>query len=531
VAIAVAGFVVYKELNPSRKVEQVRYYGARVVAAGAQVNGQTARFILDTGSDTLRITQEAADHLGVKSQPLRSGATFSLTDPVYLTLDGATFMVPLGVEEHGDKTEAGYISWPAIRDNILVFNSVKHEISAVAELPPETAGWTKLKVRHADILEIELPLIDGKTGTVVVDTGSSNGLSLPAAQWKEWRAAHPQATIIDRHFIGPQIGTGTTEEAWADKVQFGSLTFSDVPVREAPPLEAKGINNFVGLIGLYTLTRMDLVLDAKNDTAYIHPHDPPGPPYPPFKRQELDETATGLSPNWTLDRSVQPDLAAILLQTAQLKYNTRDGQNALNEFNHVIELYPQYADAYISRGLAKISLNDWDGARADFSHSIELNPQHAYMCYYYRAVEKEAQGDFESALADYTQEVELHSTAEYAAILRRQLLRLRLHRSGENFSQTIADWNNPWDKALGQFITGKFAEAELLAAAMKGSARSVASQQCAANFYIGTLRLINGDPTGARDYWQKASSAKITAFTPTQFSARAELVRLDTAAK
>jgi len=532
IAIAVAAFVIFKELNPPRKVAPIRYYVARVISSGAQINGQTARLVLDTGSATTRISKTEAERLGLKTTAVKAGGTTVLSEPTYLTLGGHTFMAPLGVEDYPDPTEDGFISWPAIRDNILVFDPDHHVIRAVAELPPETAGWTKLKVLRSTVLELEVTLPDGKKGAVAVDTGSGIGLSLPSAQWKEWRASHPQATLINRHFHGPFIGNGTTDEAWADQLQLGPITFTDVPIREAPPREENEfINNFAGLIGLYALTRMDLVLDAKNDAAYVHSRNPPGPPYPPFQRPELDETATKLYPNWKLDRSVQSDVAAILVETALLKTLGGSQPAALAEFDQVVELYPNYADAYRYRGAVKISLQDWTGALVDFSRCIELEPQHAYACYYYRGVEKEYQGDFEGALADYAKEIEFSSNTTANAILRHQLLLLRLHRPAEDFAKTVTNWKAGWSKTVGQFLAGNLNEADFLAAANKGTTPNIPTQQCSADSYIGLLRLFKGDLTGAREFLQKAVAVKLDSFHPVQYCAQAELQRLDGATK
>jgi len=455
-----------------------------------------------------------------------------LSEPAYLTMGGHTFMVPLGVENASDGSADGFISWSAIRNNILVFNPDRHLISAVTELPEATAGWIKLKVLHTDLLELEIPLTDGKTGTLVVDTGSPIGISLAKAPWSEWKAAHPKVAISTRQFIGPQIGNGTTEEAWADKLQLGPITFSDLPVTEAPLSEESMANHFTGLIGLYALTRMDLVVDAKNEVAYIQPRDPPGPPYPPFDRPSaLNESGTGLSPNWTLDSNVQSSVTAILIDTARIKATSNDLQGALVDLNYAIELNPDYADAYPVRGAVKISLNDWEGALADFTHCIELDPKHAYACYYFRGVESESQGHYEEALADYSKEIELNSTELAVASLHRESLLLRLNRPAEDFAKTIADWKDGWTKTLGQLLTGNLSEEKLFATAAQGTAKAIPNQQCSANYFVGLLRLLKGDSAGAHDYWQKAAAVQTTSFSPSQYLARAELARLDGMAK
>ncbi len=47
---------------------------------------------------------------------------------------------------------------------------------------------------------------------------------------------------------------------------------------------------------------------------------------------------------------------------------------AIADFTRAIEIGPQYADAYASRGWAKYKLDDHNGAIADWEKAIELDP-------------------------------------------------------------------------------------------------------------------------------------------------------------
>jgi len=528
VAIAGSFLVIYQEFNPTRKVAPIHYYVARVVATDCRINGQVVHLALDTGSNATRISKVEADRLGLKVTPIRNNPIDGISESVYLTLCGRTFLAPIVAENYASNTADGFISWPAVSDNILVFDPARHLISSVPQLPSPTAGWLKLKVRNAEELELEVPLPNGTTGIILVDTGSPLGIDLPPAQWNAWRAAHPQAIITTRPYKGPTIGNGTTEEAWADKIQLGPLLLTDLPVRKAPPGEDKGYNNLVGMIGLYGLTRMDLVVDAKNDVAYLHPRDPPGPPYPPYQRRELTETLPGLpaNGNWQLDQNVRTNPAGFFVIAAQLEFKPDDFQPALADLDHAIEIDPNYAEAYSSRGIIKEAQNDFAGALIDLTRGIELDPHHSEQAYSDRGFINELQGNFEAALADYTKAVDLHSTLD-VVYLRRQVLLLRLHHPAEDLTQIIAKWNNQWDKTLGQFLAGTLNEEQLQTAMAKGSATIVPARQCETEYFIGMHRLLNGDATGAREHWQKAADIKIRGFNPYQLCARAELQRLD----
>ena len=52
----------------------------------------------------------------------------------------------------------------------------------------------------------------------------------------------------------------------------------------------------------------------------------------------------------------------------------------LHDLTKVIELNPNHADAYYSRGAAKESLGKLEEAIQDYSKAIELNPKRVNSC-------------------------------------------------------------------------------------------------------------------------------------------------------
>lgn len=51
----------------------------------------------------------------------------------------------------------------------------------------------------------------------------------------------------------------------------------------------------------------------------------------------------------------------------------------IDDFNREIELYPEFADAYSSRGMVKFCLNDLPGAFMDWSTAVELGNIHTFI--------------------------------------------------------------------------------------------------------------------------------------------------------
>lgn len=68
-------------------------------------------------------------------------------------------------------------------------------------------------------------------------------------------------------------------------------------------------------------------------------------------------------------------------------------------FNQAITLRPDYAEAYLNRGLTYRRLKQYDRAIADYSKVMQLAPR-ASVPYYNRALAHAQKGDFKRALAD-----------------------------------------------------------------------------------------------------------------------------------
>ena len=84
-------------------------------------------------------------------------------------------------------------------------------------------------------------------------------------------------------------------------------------------------------------------------------------------------------------------------------------RQSIQKHNKEIQLNPQDAQAYASRGNAKSGLEDYRGAILDFSKAIELEPNGRY--YYYRGLAKSNLNDFAGAILDFDKAVEQNARA------------------------------------------------------------------------------------------------------------------------
>jgi tetratricopeptide (TPR) repeat protein len=475
-----------------------------VVFPKLEINGYPARMFLTTSVPGTGLIDPLDKHLKLKGQAdwvETQGLSFRISDQTPVKGGGQTFMAPIlsvrlplwaRVLSHLVKIPVdGVVGWPEVRDNILVFDSAQHTIRRAEQLPPETSGWLKLKVVPDDSLLLELPLPDGEMGTLGVDTcqGGSTAIMMSADQWKEWKSAH-------------------SHPGWAEEIKLGALTLTDVKVKEMSTREENSLLDetprarAAWKLGMAALTRMDLVVDAQNGWAYLHPKPPQTKTKAPIEDVE-----------WKVAENVR-------LSSDNL---------------------------FVYSGIYKWFKNDLTGAEADFTHSLELNRRNAD-AYSERGAVREVLGDFSNAVSNYDKVIELRpSNSEWERLYRQALLWRLGHPAQEAAKPVVEEKKNAepvialdavevqavrprgkarWVKTIGLFLRGTLDETELLAEARKSEGSSSASEQKAqADYYIGMMRLSKGDQPGARAWFKKCVAAGIKDDCEYNF-ADAELARM-----
>jgi tetratricopeptide (TPR) repeat protein len=102
---------------------------------------------------------------------------------------------------------------------------------------------------------------------------------------------------------------------------------------------------------------------------------------------------------------------AEILRSAMQKYENKDLQGALAEFNELIKLKPNAAIAYASRGNVQDDLGNPQGALADYDKALSLD-RHDYSTYFNRGVTYARLEQYPQAITDFEMAIELN--AEYA---------------------------------------------------------------------------------------------------------------------
>jgi tetratricopeptide (TPR) repeat protein len=543
-AALLAGAIIAAAAFPSPLIsaaDKVNYWNGEIIYSNATINERPVRVEMDTNNiGGLTLTARGAQQTGVKAAGSASEVELQnkeggcwLIRPVEVRLGAQTFTAQFAVLADFFGTAKswdidGLVGWPGLRDNnILFFDSTRRTVSRLEQLPGETSGWLKLKIHPGKLLGLEVPLANGQTNVVLLDTGDLiDGVALPPARYQEWKSAHgvtPFRTLTYTEFGVRK----STEQAWAAEIKIGPITLTDLPVRPANKDEGYLMDNYAGVLGLYAFERMDLILDNENGYAYLRTKPPPGPPFPGVHRPG-DERYPAPGPNgtwdWTVADNVRVSKSSLLFVTAQLKALIKDYQGAIADLNLLIEFDPNNVEVLALLGGFDKDDGDYDRAIADYTRVIGLDPKN-YSAYLNRGVARQIQGDFAEALTDFDQATDLRPNDSTSPCLYRQALLRVLGRPPGDFAQVVAAWKPGWAKTTGEFLAGSLSEAQFLAAAAQGEKDTVRKHQGQAYYFVGLMRLAAGDSVRAREFFGKSVALKDQGSYEYHF-AQAELARL-----
>lgn len=91
-------------------------------------------------------------------------------------------------------------------------------------------------------------------------------------------------------------------------------------------------------------------------------------------------------------------------QRGRARFESKDFQAALEDFERAVELEPGFALGHQERGKARYQVGDFEGARASYERAIELQPNNG-VARFLRALTYEATGDEARALQGYNEAI------------------------------------------------------------------------------------------------------------------------------
>lgn len=252
----------------------------------AKVNDQAVRLIFDTGTEHTTLFGQTARRLNLKvTEPPPNPklkpwqVALGVSEECRLTIGQSTIRARFGILNLPEYTRFkvdGVLAWADLRNNIFRILADTKELSVLKKLPENICQWSRWNIEQdSRFLEVKLPGTSEIDGTIFIDTGTPHGVKLSAKRWKHWRAklSERQYTLLASYT--PGIGLRVYEERRADKLVLGQVSIMKVPVMPSPSVRELQFTNYEATLGLFALTRLDVIIDGKNSSIYIRPIQKP----------------------------------------------------------------------------------------------------------------------------------------------------------------------------------------------------------------------------------------------------------------
>ena len=258
-----------------------------------EINGHPVRFSFDTGAETSAIYPAAGKRLGLEVDepvldlpPVGGQIYVGWTKVTELKLkDTPVVKTTLAILPHDlepyDNQYDGLIGWPQFSKNVWLIEAATLTAKGTRQVPEDALGWNRFKVlTNYNVLALEIPESGTNKLLIVIDTGMSGGVTLSPERWRLWKAAHPRNPKSLTAYNMLSAGNFLKEESWAENLAIGSLVLTDVPVMEAGKDQVVAKSTaYAATIGMGALKRLELVVDGKQNFAYVRPKQTPSPPY------------------------------------------------------------------------------------------------------------------------------------------------------------------------------------------------------------------------------------------------------------
>jgi lipoprotein NlpI len=174
---------------------------------------------------------------------------------------------------------------------------------------------------------------------------------------------------------------------------------------------------------------------------------------------------------------------------------------SLADLDAAIRLKPDFADAYLERGRVFRFLGQYDLAAAAYEKALSLDPVSPRMAFDFGLLDF-LRGRFAAAADHFAHAAQPDGGNRYNALW----LYLARARSGQ-LNPAESDrkaGSKVWPGPLIQLYYGKLLEDEVRKAAASKDTTLDRNQRCEADFYIGELRLVQGDQAAARQLLERA---------------------------
>lgn len=253
----------------------------------ATINDKPARFVFDTGAPNYFVLyRKGAERLGVivTNTPSDSEGFNGYTGMCSMRIGEDSLTTSFWVFDwptFGNVSGDGLIGWLSVTNCVTMIDAKAQMVQLFSAVPMDTRGWVKFGVQtNCPVLRLILPKQKGKESVLLIDTGTDTGVKLNSAEWRRWKLSHKHEPTTLADGYEPGAGINVSEEQLAKEITFGPLTLTDVPVMEANSTDvALGGKGYDATLGFAALKRVDFIVDALHNVAYLRPKNEIPPPF------------------------------------------------------------------------------------------------------------------------------------------------------------------------------------------------------------------------------------------------------------
>jgi hypothetical protein len=251
------------------------------------VNDHPLRLQIDTGAELLMLFSYAADRIGLPYQKPPQPADPDPQKPAHYTVYPSDLCrvkmgdrnvqirlpiceVPPWVRSAGID---GVVGWPVIKNSVVRIDWGQKILEPVPEVPAAATQWQQFDVYTAPglrVLALQVSESSESPRAVYIDTGSSVSVEVATPLWQEILSRHPGLSTTLEASYNPGIGYSASPVCWLPVLKLGKLELHDVPVSEASK-DFQRAPAYLARISLYGLTRLELVVEARQNRAYVRP--------------------------------------------------------------------------------------------------------------------------------------------------------------------------------------------------------------------------------------------------------------------
>lgn len=198
------------------------------------------------------------------------------------------------------------------------------------------------------------------------------------------------------------------------------------------------------------------------------------------------------------------ELAIAYYDRGRTWYEKDDHDKAIADFTQAIRLDPLSSN-YYARGVTLDLKGDYDKAIADFNEAIRIHPQYA-AAYMTRGIARFNKGEFSSAAADLAQSQQINADT-YAAIW---LYLARAHSSVDGKTElrlnTHSTDRKKWPAPVVAFYLGEGNPSIVTSLTADPDPKKHKEQLCEANYFLGEWHLMRNEKQKARTLFTNAQN-------------------------